>query len=110
MTKCPICEQGTLKPVMEEHKMFGVSLGKYAGEKCTNCGEVFTDSSVIKKIEIAAKQKGIWGLGKKTKIAKAGNSLAVRIPQELAKYLKLKIGKETYIHPEENKLVIEVCE
>ncbi|MBI4141094.1 hypothetical protein HY485_04630 [Candidatus Woesearchaeota archaeon] len=108
MTKCPICEKGTLKKVIEEHKMFGVSLGKYPGEKCTNCREVFTDGSVMAKIEAVAKQKGIWGLGKKTKIAKAGNSLAVRIPQEIAKYLKLKIGEEAYIHPEQNKLVIEV--
>ena len=90
--------------------MFGVILGNYPGEKCTSCGEVFTDSSVMERIETVAKQKGIWGLGKKTKIAKAGNSLAVRIPQEVAKYLKLKIGKEAYIHPEQNKLVIEVCE
>lgn len=110
MTKCPVCEQGTLKQTIEEHKMFGISLGKYPGEKCTSCGEVFTDSSAIEKIESVAKQKGIWGLEKKTKIAKAGNSLAVRIPQEIAKYLKLKIGEEATIHPEENKLVIEVCQ
>lgn len=110
MTKCPICEQGTLKPTTEEHKLFGVNLGKYPGEKCTNCGEVFTDSAIIEKIETAAKQKGIWGIGRKTKIAKAGNSLAVRIPQEVAKYLKLKIGKEAYVHPEQNKIIIEMCD
>lgn len=110
MTKCPICEKGTLKKVMEEHKLFGVNLGTYPGEKCMKCGEVFTDSSVMEKIEFVAKQKGIWGLGRKTKIAKAGNSLAVRIPQEVAKYLKLKIGKEAYIHPEANKLIIEVTD
>ena len=107
--KCPICEQGILKQVVEEHRMFGGSLGKYKGEKCTSCGELFTDSSVMEKIEATAKQKGIWGLEKKTKIAKAGNSLAVRIPQEIAKYLKLKIGTEANMHPEENKLIIELC-
>ena len=107
MKKCPICEKGTLKPVMEKHLMFGVDLGTYTGEKSSACGEVFTNSEIIKKIESVAKQKGIWGLGKKTKIAKAGNSIAVRIPKEIADYFKLEVGKEAYIHPESRKIVIE---
>ena len=107
MTKCPMCEKGTLKPVMEKHIMFGVDLGIYPGEKCSSCGEVFSDSSVMLKIEELAKKKGIWGLGSKTKITRTGNSLAVRIPQKIVKFLKLKDGEETYIHPELNKLVIE---
>lgn len=107
MTTCPVCEKGTLKPVKEKHVLFGVDLGTYPGEKCSECGEVFTDSSVIEKIEAVAKKKGIWGLGKKTKISRTGNSLAVRIPKEVADYLKLKEGTEAYIHPEKNKIVIE---
>jgi len=67
-----------------------------------------TDSEVMKKIEEVAKKKGIWGLGKKTTIGKSGNSLAVRIPQKIAKYLHLKEGKEAYIHPEQNKIVIDI--
>ncbi|MBI4146413.1 AbrB/MazE/SpoVT family DNA-binding domain-containing protein [Candidatus Woesearchaeota archaeon] len=108
MAICPICEKGTLKPVQEKHVLFGVDLGTYPGEKCTQCGEVFTDASVMEKIETTAKKKGIWGLGKKTKIARAGNSLAVRIPKEVADYLKLKEGKDAYLHPEEKKIIIEL--
>lgn len=107
MTNCPICNKGMLKPTTEKHVLFGVDLGTYPGERCTECGEVFTDSSVMEKIEAVAKQKGIWGLGKKIKIARAGNSLAIRIPKEVANYLKLKEGKEAYMHPESHKLVIE---
>lgn len=107
MTKCPICEKGTLRPAKEKHVMFGINLGTYPGEKCNKCGEVFTDAKVMEKIEKIAKQKGIWGLGKKTKIARSGNSLAVRIPKRIAKYLGLKEGKEAYIHPEDHKLIIE---
>ncbi len=107
MTTCPVCEKGTLKPVKEKHVLFGVDLGTYPGEKCSKCGEVFTDSSIMQKIEAVAKQKGIWGLGKKTRIARTGNSLAVRIPKEVADYLKLREGTEAYIHPEKNKIVIE---
>ncbi|MBI2650301.1 AbrB/MazE/SpoVT family DNA-binding domain-containing protein [Candidatus Woesearchaeota archaeon] len=55
-----------------------------------------------------ARKKGVWGLGKKTKITKTGNSLAVRIPKEIANFLNLKEGKEAYMHPEkDNKLIIE---
>ena len=61
----------------------------------------------MEKIEATAKQKGIWGLGVKTKISRAGNSLAVRIPKKIADYLKLTEGAEAYIHPENKKIVIE---
>ena len=88
--------------------MFGVDLGTYPGLKCSVCGEVFTGGEVMDKIEAAAKQKGIWGLGRKTKITRSGNSLAVRIPKDLADYLKLKEGKEAYIHPEQDKIVVEI--
>jgi len=74
---------------------------------CDKCNESFTDEETTRKIQGVAKKKGIWGLGKKTKIAKAGNSLVVRIPKEIADYLGLKEGKEAFIHPEEKKLVIE---
>jgi len=42
------------------------------------------------------------------RLTKTGNSLAVRIPKELAEFLNFTDGKEAYIHPEENKLVIEM--
>lgn len=107
MVKCPICEKGVLKKSKERKVFYGVDLGEYPIEKCTKCGETFTDGEVMKEIEKKAKEKGIWGLGKKTKITQTGNSLAVRIPKEIAEYLNLKKGKEAYIHPENNKLVIE---
>ena len=107
MVKCPICEKGILKKSKESKVFYGIDLGEYPVEKCTKCGEIFTDSNVMREIEKKAKEKGIWGLGKKTKVTRTGNSLAVRIPKEIADFLKLKEGKEAYIHPEGNKLVIE---
>ena len=87
--------------------MFGVFLGEFTAEICSHCNESFTDSETTKKIEEAAKKKGIWGLGSVTRITKTGNSIAVRIPKKIAKYLNLKAGEEAYIHPEDHKLVIE---
>lgn len=108
MVKCPICEKGKLVKVTKKHVLFGVDLGNYPGEKCSYCGEVFTDSSNMKKIEEVAKEKGIWGLSAVTKITKTGNSLAVRIPKKIADYLKLGNNEEVYIHPERDKLIVEV--
>ncbi|MBI5872249.1 AbrB/MazE/SpoVT family DNA-binding domain-containing protein [archaeon] len=104
---CPICEKGNLKKGKIKEYMFGIYLGEFSADICSRCGESFTDSNVTKKIEEIAKQKGIWGLSSITKITKTGNSLAVRIPKKIADYLNLKNGKEVYVHPEDNKLVIE---
>src|SRR3990167_5536053 len=105
--QCPICEKGILKKGKIKETMFGVYLGEFPADICSNCKESFTDEKTTRAIEETAKKKRIWGLGKKTKITKTGNSLAVRIPKEIADFLKLKVGEEAYIHPEDHKLVIE---
>jgi len=107
MTQCPLCNEGELKNGKIKETMFGITLGEFPAEICNKCNESFTDESTTHLIELAAKKKGIWGLGAKTKIAKTGNSLAVRIPKNIVQYLKLKEGKELFIHPIDNKLVIE---
>ena len=105
--ECPLCNKGVLKNGNIKEYMFGVFLGEFPAEICTSCNETFTDAETTRKIEEVAKNKGIWGTGRKTKITKTGNSLAVRIPKEIATFLNLKEGKEAYIHPEGNKLIIE---
>ncbi len=104
---CPVCGKGTLKKDKIQETMFGIYLGEFPAEICNNCNESFTDEKTTRAIEEAAKKRGIWGLGKKTKITKTGNSLAVRIPKEIVNFLKLKEGKEAFIHPEKGKIVIE---
>lgn len=105
--KCPFCEKGTLKETKVKEIMFGVNLGEFPAQKCSNCGETFTSEETTTLIEKKAKENGIWGLEKKTKIAKSGNSLAVRIPKQLAQFLELQEGKDAYIYPENNRLIIE---
>ena len=107
MDKCPICD-GKLKKTLINETMFGVYLGKFPGWECTKCGESYTESETTQKIEDAAKAKGIWGLGAKTKITKTGNSVAIRISKKMVDYLDLKIGNEAYVHPEGKRLIIEV--
>ena len=107
MEKCLMCEKGHLKKIMNREVIYGVYLGDFPAKKCSFCNEIWTDGETMEKIEKVAKEKGVWGLGVKTKITKAGNSLCVRIPNKIANFLNLKSGEEAYIHPEENKLVIE---
>jgi len=87
---CPICEKSELKKIKIKEQMFGVELGEFPAEICEECGESFTDEETTKRIEEKAKEKGIWGLGAKTKITKTGNSLAVRVPKKIADFMKLK--------------------
>ncbi|MDI6888996.1 MAG: AbrB/MazE/SpoVT family DNA-binding domain-containing protein [Methanocellales archaeon] len=109
MKKCPICEKGNLKEGEIEEKMFGISLGRYKAEICAECGESFVDEGTMKAIEQKARQLGIWGLTKKIKIVRSGNSLAIRIPADIARFLKLQEGKELFLHPEgTTKLAIEI--
>lgn len=108
--ECPLCGKGKLKKSKTHEILFGIDLGEFPIMFCTQCGESFTDEKTTQSIGCAAKKKGIWGLGKKTAIARTGNSLAVRIPKNIATFLKLKEGKEAYIHPEGKKLVIETLE
>lgn len=95
---------------MIKEEMFGVDLGEYAGEKCTNCGETFLTSESMRAIEKRAKELGLWGLASKVKVARSGNSIVVRIPAPLAQYLKLKKGQEIMVSPDkENRLVLELA-
>ncbi len=105
--KCPVCEKGNLVKGKTREIMFGVDLGEFPAMICNKCHESFTDEATTRLIEEAAKKKGIWGLGKTTKIAKAGNSIVVRVPKQIAAFLNMKVGQEAFVHPDKDKLVIE---
>lgn len=82
--------------------MFRVSLGTYEAEFCLSCGESFLDEAARGRLEQRARGLGIGELGKKLKVAKSGNSLVIRIPSALARFLGLAPGKG------EDRLVVEV--
>ncbi len=106
--KCIICDKGTLEEKMIDYKEFGVSLGRFKGSSCNNCGEIFFDSETARKIQAKSKEMGLFGLSKRTKVAKVGNSLAIRIPKEIAEFVKLKKEKEVRIFPKSaNELIID---
>ncbi len=91
--------------------MFGVSLGTFPAEQCGACGESFLNEDAMVELERRAKKAGIWGLGKKARVVKSGNSFVIRIPADLARHLKLHAGSQVFVHPEgEDRIVVDVEE
>ena len=107
--KRKICEEcgGKIIHKLVDYVLLGENLGKFPADVCTKCGEQVFDEEVSGKIDIIAKQKGLWGLQAKTRIGKIGNSFNVLINSKIAKFLDLKKGEEVVVYPEsKNKLVI----
>lgn len=89
--------------------MFGVDLGEFEAEVCPACGESFLTEAAMEELERRARDAGVWGLGQKLKVTKSGNSLVLRIPADLAKFLKLRAGTEVFVHPEgEDSIVVDI--
>ena len=106
--KCIICNGETAKKNVE-YKESGVSMGNFSAYVCQKCGEIYFDEKVAEKIQNKSKQMGLFGLAKKAKVAEIGNSIAIRIPKEIAEFLKLKKGKEVTLFPEsKNELHITI--
>lgn len=104
--KCVFCK-AEMKKQDIEHKEYGVSLGKFPAMVCSHCGESFFDAETAKRIQQKSKEKGLFGLSRKVKVGKIGDSLMIRIPKEIAKFVHLKEGKEVRINPSEKGLVVE---
>lgn len=105
--KCVLCS-GKLEEKIVEDKEFGVSLGRFKANVCWDCGEAYYDSEVAKKIQAKSKELGLFGLAKKTKVAQVGNSLAIRIPKEVAEFMNLhKEDMVTIVPKSQKELSIE---
>lgn len=109
MVRCPVCEKGTLHKGTVKETLFGIELGEFEGEICDKCNETFLAEAAMKEIETKAKSIGLWGLSKKVKIVRTGNSLSIRIPAQIARYLKLKEGEEVVLYPEgPEKIIVDI--
>jgi len=107
--KCPVCGRGSLRLKRVREEMFGIALGTYPAEVCDQCGESFFTSESVDLIEARAKEQGLWGLASKVKVARSGNSLVIRIPSPLARYLRLKSGQEVLVAPDQkHRLVLDL--
>ena len=76
---------------------------EYEAYHCTKCGEEILTMDQVK--ELGEKYKELRK-AKQTSFAKWGNSLAIRIPEELVKELKIKPGTKAQITREQGILKI----
>ena len=96
--KCIMCGGETIQK-NAEYKEFGVLLGSFKADVCKKCGETYFDEKTASRIQEKSKSLGLFGLAKKAKVAEIGNSIAIRIPKEIAEFVKLEKGKEVVIFP-----------
>ncbi len=107
--KCIMCD-GQLQERVVEYNEFGMPFGKFKSMACSKCGETLFDSKTADAIQRKSKELGLFGLSsKKTKVAMVGNSLAIRIPKEIAEFINLKKEEEVRIIPKNKKeITLEV--
>ena len=104
---CYKCEKGKFLKKKIDFVQLGISLGKFDALVCPVCEETVFEGVVSKQIEAKAKEAGIWGLARKSKIGTSGSSLDVKVPKAIADILDLKKGQEILIEPlEKNKIGI----
>lgn len=108
--KCAVCTVGKLRTKQVREEMFGVTIGTFEAGVCDRCREAFFTSESVDQIEIRSRELGLWGLASKVKLARSGNSLVVRIPSPLARYLKLRSGQEVMLAPDQrHRLVLDLA-
>ena len=106
--ECPMCN-GKMERKKKEYTYSEVKLGTFDADICPKCGEVFFTEKASDEIDDKAKEMGIWGFEKKSKITYSGNSLMIRIPNAISNFLSLKKGREITIRPEgKKKIVVEI--
>lgn len=103
MQTCDECQKGKMMKKPVDYILLGVNLGKFNAFICQHCEETVFSGDTFVKIEKMAKEKGIWGIGAKTRIGTSGNALDVKLPKSLVGFMHLKKGQEIFIEPVDQK-------
>ncbi len=96
---------GKLKSSQTEIEFFGIEFGLKPCEVCTKCGAEYIDQQVMKEIEKEVKKRGILGLERNIQVTKSGNSLVIRIPPEVAKFLNIRYKTLLRLFPVDKKRI-----
>lgn len=100
---------GRLKRSVTEVEFFGIDFGMKEADVCTKCGSEYLSQELMEEMEAEVKRRGLFGLERRGRVAKSGNSLVIRIPKEIADSLKIKQDLPIVIYPSEpRKLVVEL--
>ncbi|MBI2672645.1 hypothetical protein HYX19_00120 [Candidatus Woesearchaeota archaeon] len=100
---------GLLKKSHTQVEFFGIDFGIRECEVCTKCGSEYLNEETLEEVEQEVKKRKLFGLEKQAQITKSGNSLVIRIPPEIAKFIGVHYKDNIRIYPKgENKIEIEV--
>ena len=100
---------GILKKSITEVEFFGINFGIKECEVCTKCNAEYLDNEVIQDIQEQTKKLGIFGLERNLQISKSGNSLILRIPVDIAKFMNIRYKTHVRVFPNSKKcLQIEI--
>ncbi len=106
--KCISCK-GKLRNKIVNYEIYKKNIGKFPALVCDSCGEQWFSEETSRKIEEKEKELGLFGLSIETKVSYSGNSLIIRIPQGLAKFLNIKKESKVELVPEsKTKLCIAI--
>mgnify|MGYP001581251437 FL=1 len=76
---CPFCKKGKMKVIKDKMPIDNIEFEAF---ECEKCKESILDMNQLNTLADKYKE---WRKTKKTSFAKWGNSLAIRIPDELVK-------------------------
>ena len=99
------CDECGGKVVVQETSfhLHGELLGNFPAEVCQHCGEKVFGEDIADRIDSLAKEKGLWNLSSRTKVAAIGTTLGVTFSKRLIDFINLQKGKEVLITPENKK-------
>ncbi|MGB2841934.1 MAG: hypothetical protein WBC40_05610 [Halobacteriota archaeon] len=102
---------GKLVEAMINVEQLGIDFGLRKGTVCTSCGDEYISDEVWEEIEKKTKELGLFGLERKVKIRKSGNSLVITLPPDIAEFLGVKPQTLVSLLPlDKGKLEIQVSE
>jgi len=100
---------GILKKSHTQVEFFGIDFGIKESEVCTKCGSEYLDDATLEEIEKEVKKRKLFGLEKEAQITKSGNSLVIRIPQEIVKFTGISYKDHIRVYPVgKNKIEVEL--
>lgn len=100
LNKCPLCNKGKLRPVREAMPVDGV---EYEALQCIRCGESIM---TMGQLDVLADKYRKLRRAKEITFSKWGNSLAMRIPCEIATEYHLSIGSQGLLVKEKKGIKI----
>lgn len=102
--KCPICQKGLMKKKKDSIEQDGMEFEAY---KCLECGE---EIMTMKQLKVLANKYRKLRDAKDITFARWGNSIAVRIPSDIAEEYNISAGKRGILIKDKKSIKITPTE